>query len=195
VYVYATRGGDEVDVLGDSRHTYPSETTVTVRRAGCGFVERWDALAERWDERESCRTVQGDTLRRTTSHHEFFGRGDTRTLRCDGFTYPAAAQPGARWSMRCASQNTTAESTLTAVGWEDVDVGGVLVKTLHVHVSTKISGEQEGTTVRDVWGSVDTGVAVREHATLTSHSNQAVFGRTRYHEEYDIRLKTLQPRR
>lgn len=195
VYVYSTRGGDEVDVLGGSRHTYPDRTTVTVRHGGCGFVERWDALDERWDERESCRTAAGDKLRRTTAHHEFFGHGDTRTLYCNGFTFPAGAEPGDSWSMPCASENTNAVSKLTAVGYEDVDVGGVAVRTLHVHVETKITGEQEGTSIRDVWGSSETGVVVRERSTLTSYSTQPVFGRTRYHEAYENRLLSLEPRR
>ena len=195
VYVYATTGGDDVDVLGGSRHTYPAETTITVRHAGCGLVERWDALEERWDERESCRGEGGDTLKRMTSFHEFFGRADQRTLRCTGFTSPAGFQPGASWSSRCASENTTARSTLTAVGWESLDVAGVPVRTMHVHVETKVSGEQEGTSVRDVWGSAETGLVIREHTKLESYSNQPVFGRTRYHEEYDIRAMSLEPRR
>lgn len=195
VYVYATTGGDEVDVLGGSRHTYPDETTITVRHDGCGLVERWDALEERWDERESCRTDAGDALRRTTSHHEFFGRADTRTLRCDGLTYPASARPGDSWPMTCASENTTAHLRLEAVGWEDIEISGQAVRTLHVRVRTRITGEQEGTGTRDVWGSVDTGLAVRERSTLTTYSNQPVFGRTRYHESYEIRLLSLEPRR
>jgi hypothetical protein len=194
VYVYATTGGDEVDVLGGSRHEYPAQTTITVRHAGCGLVERWDALEERWDERESCRTPTGDTLKRTTSFHEFFGRGDLRTLQCSGFTYPAGFQPGSSWASRCASENTTVSLTLKAVGWENVDVGGQSVRTMHVHVEGRITGEQDGTTVRDVWGAADSGIVVRERSTLTSYSNQPVFGRTRYHESYENRLTALDPR-
>ncbi|MCI0636059.1 MAG: hypothetical protein L0206_19410, partial [Actinobacteria bacterium] len=195
VYVYATTGGDEVDVLGGSRHTYPAQTTVTVRHAGCGLVERWDGLEERWDEREYCQVTGGEALKRTTSYHEFFGHADQRTLHCSGFAFPAGFEPGGTWSSRCASENTTATSTLTAVAWEDVDVGGVPVRTMHVHVETKLTGEQVGTSVRDVWGSSETGLLIRERSTLTSHSNQPVFGRTRYHEAYDNRLMSLEPRR
>lgn len=195
VYMYATTGGDEVDVLGGSRHSYPAQTTITVRHAGCGLVERWDALEERWDEREYCQVPDGETLKRTTSFHEFFGHADLRTLHCTGYSFPAGFAPGGRWTSRCASENTTAVSTLTAVAWEDVDVGGVRVRTMHVYVETKLSGEQVGTSERDVWGSADSGLVVRERSTLTSHSNQPVFGRTRYHEEYDNALLSLEPRR
>ncbi len=195
VYLYTTTGGDEVDVLGGSRHEYPSETTITVRHDGCGLVERWDALEERWDERESCRTPEGDTLKRTTSFHEFFGRKDERTLRCTGFTFAASFGPGSKWSSRCASDNTSVSLSLEAIGWEDIDVGGQAVRTLHVQVRAQITGEQNGSSVRDVWGSADSGIVVRERSTLTSYSNQPVFGRTRYDESYDNRLKSLEPRK
>jgi hypothetical protein len=195
VYVYETTGGDEVDVLGGSRHEYPPETTITVRHSGCGLVERWDALEERWDERESCPTPEGDRLKRTTSFHEFFGRGDLRTLDCTGFTYPAHFQPGAEWSSRCASENTAVALTLRAVKWEDIVVGDRSVRTMHVRVEGRLTGEQDGTLVREVWGAADKGIVVRERSTLTSYSNQPVFGRTRYHEAYENRLTSLEPRR
>lgn len=195
VYVYATTGGDEVDVLGGSRHAYPAETTITVRHAGCGVVERWDALEERWDERESCRTSNGETLKRMTSFHEFFGHADQRTLVCQGFTYPAGFEPGSSWTTNCASDNTNAVTKLTAVGWEDIVVAGKPIRTMHVHANTHLTGEQDGTSERDVWGSADAGIIVRERVALTSYSNQPVFGRTRYHESYEIRLTSLEPRR
>lgn len=195
VYVYATTGGDEVNVLGGSRHEYPPETTVTIRHGGCGVIERWDALEERWDERESCRTSQGDRLKRMTSFHEFYGRADERTMHCTGFTYPAGFEPGQTWTSTCASDATKATTTLTAVGWEDVDVDGVMVRAVRVQAKTTVSGDQEGTSERDVWGAADRGLVLRERVTLTTYSNQPVFGRTRYHEAYEIRLTSLEPRR
>jgi hypothetical protein len=193
VYTYTTTGGDDVDVLGGSRHTYPAKTTVTVRHTDCGFDERWDALEERWDERTSCSTPGGEELRSVTSFHEFFGRADQRTLQCKGFSFPKGAKPGDSWSMRCASDTTQTAISFTAVDWEDVAVAGQPVRTLHVHAELKLTGEQQGSGVRDVWGSIETGVNVREKAEMTSFSNQPVFGRTRYHESYDIRVESLQP--
>ena len=80
VYVYATTGEDDVDVLGGSRHVYPDRTTITVRHAGCGLVEHWDVLKERWDERESCHSSGGDLLHRLSSYHEFFRHGDLKNF-------------------------------------------------------------------------------------------------------------------
>lgn len=194
VYVYATTGHDEVDVLGGNGHTYPDETTITVRHAGCGVTERWDVLDERWDERESCRTAGGDVLLRVTSYHEFFRQGDTRTLSCDGYTYPAGAQPGDTWSARCATDTTVASTTLRAVGWETVEVGGQKLRTLHVRADTKLSGEQQGESHRDVWGSQDAGLVLRERASVRSQSRQPAVGAVTYTEEFEIRLKSLEPR-
>ena len=195
VYRYATTGYDEVDALGGSRHTYPSETTITVRHAGCGLVERWDALEERWDERESCRSPRGDRLARVTSFHEFFRQGDQRTLRCDGFTYPAGARPGQTWTMRCDGGTTKVVSTLRAIGYEDVVVEGKPLRALHVRVDTKLSGEQSGEGHRDVWGSRSSGLVMREVSYLKSDSVQPAIGRVTYHEEYELRLSSLSPSR
>lgn len=194
VYVYATTGYDHVTVLGGSRHTYPDETTITVRHGGCGFTERWDVLAERWDERESCRTPGGDTLHRVTSYHEFFRQGDSRTFACEGFTYPVGAKPGDTWTTRCESDTTVATTTLRAVGWETVEVAGQRLETLHVHATTGIDGEQQGESQRDVWGSTDNGLVLRERAMIRSVSNQPAVGEVTYTESFEIRLTSLEPR-
>ena len=194
VYVYATKGGEEVDVLGGSSHTYPPETTVTIRHAGCGLIERWDALDERWDERETCATPDGDSLKRFTSFHEFFRHADERTYTCDFLAHPRAAKPGDTWKGRCVSGESVVNQVGRAIGFETIVVGGVRVTALHVRVDVKLTGEQEGSGVREVWGDRETGLSVLERATTTSHSMQPVFGRTRYHETLEIRLTSLEPR-
>jgi hypothetical protein len=195
VYVYATTGDDDVDILGGSKHVYPSRTTITVRHNGCALVERWDVLKERWDERESCRTSGGDALRRLASYHEFFRHGDTRTFECSGFSYPAGDAPGTSWTVNCRSGNVMTVTRLTAVAWEDVVVAGTHVRTLHVHASTRLTGEQQGTSERDVWGSSTNGLVLRERARVDTDSTQPVFGKTHYHEQYEIRLTSLTPQR
>lgn len=195
VYVYATKGGDEVDVLGGSRHTYPSETTVTIRHAGCGLIERWDVLDERWDERETCRTQKGDALKRFTSFHEFFRHADERTYDCEAMAYPAGAKPGDTWKGRCVSGESVVHQTGRAIGFETLVVDGARISALRVRVDVKLTGEQEGGGFREVWGDRATGLSIRERGTTTSYSMQPVFGRTRYHESFEIRLKSLDPRR
>lgn len=200
VYVYATTGYDHVDALGGSRHDYPDETTITVRHGGCAFTERWDVLAERWDERESCRTPGGDRLHRVTSYHSFFRQGDTRTLDCQGFTYPASAEPGDTWTTSCTGagdeedEATFVVTTLRAVGWETVEVAGRQLETLHVRADSEITGEQQGESHRDVWGSRELGIVLRERASVRSESTQPAIGKVTYTEEYEIRLTSLEPR-
>src|SRR5882672_2094083 len=74
VYVYATTGRENVDILGGTQHDYPSETTITVRHEGCGMRDRWDALQGRWDARHYCAAEQGLAIRDVIQHHEFYGR-------------------------------------------------------------------------------------------------------------------------
>ena len=195
VYAYSTMGHDSVDILGGSTHTYPDRTTITVRHAGCGLIERWDVLKERWDERETCPTLTGDVFKRTTSYHEFFRHADLRNFTCSGYTYRAGDSPGASWSVRCVSDATTTVTQLHAVAWEYVTVGSTRLRTLHVHAHTTITGDQEGDSDRDVWGAAADGLVLRERARVDSDSMQPVFGKTHYHEQYEIRLVSLHPRR
>jgi hypothetical protein len=132
---------------------------------------------------------------RVTSYHQFFRQGDQRTLRCDGFTYPTGARPGDKWTMRCASETTKATSTLRAVGYEDVVVNGKPLRALRVRVDTTVSGEQTGKGHRDVWGAQESGLVLRERSFLRSESVQPAIGRVTYHEEYELRIKSLTPAR
>lgn len=198
VYVYDTDGWEDVDVVGGQRHDYPERTTVTIRHDGCGLVERWDALEERWDERETCPRRGGGTwLRGFRSYHEFFRHGDMREFVCEegSVASPASKRPGATFSGRCTSGTTEASYTGEVVGRDVLTVGGERVETLHVHVETEISGEQTGSSVRDVWGDPRTGLVVRERSKIVSHSQQPVFGQTRYREEYENKLTSLEPQR
>jgi hypothetical protein len=196
VYTYATTGGDEVDVAGGSHHDYPARTTITVRHAGCGLIERWDALEERWDERETCPAQDGYRLRRTTSYHNFFRHADERTLTCEGmYAWPGTTAAGTTWKGRCTSEGATTELTGLVVGAESLRVGDRLVDTLHVRVTAKISGDQTGSHQHDVWGSVDTRVVVKETGATDTDSTQPLFGNVHYHERYELRLLSLEPDR
>lgn len=197
VYVYATSGGEEVDVLGGSRHDYPEETTIIVRHDGCGLVERWDAMEERWSERETCPSPDGLLLARTTSYHEFFRQGDERTLRCDPGTFarPDTEEPGTTWTGACRSENTTAEITGRIVGAEMLEVAGRPVRTLHVRVDVRVSGSQSGESHNDTWGDFETGLVVRERSTTDTRGREPVVGEVRYREAYELNLTSLQPRR
>lgn len=190
VYAYSTNGYDEVDVLGGSRHTYPDRTTISVRHDGCGLIERWDALNQRWDERESCRTPSGDRLKRTSGYHEFFRQGDTLTMMCDGYIVPVDARPGDSWTSRCASEKTVTTSTTTAIAVEDVTVDGKRVAALRLRVESKITGEHTGRRESNVWESSDSGLVLKEQTETRTKSEEAA-----YIEQYELSLESLRPRR
>lgn len=198
VYLYDTEGGESVDVFGGSRHTYPDTTTITVTHTGCGSIERWDALEERWDERETCRRPDGDHLVRVTSFHRFFSQSDERTMRCEGLVYPAGAQPKDSWTTVCRGDEGDARSTGRAIGIEELEVDGVTVRTLHVRVTTNVDASSDGQTgrsSRDVWASLDTGIVILERAEVDTTGREPVVGDVRYTESYEIRLRSLEPRR
>jgi hypothetical protein len=197
VYSYRTSGGEQVDVLGGSRHDYPATTTVTITHEGCGYSQRWQPLEQRWDERRICPGPSGDLLRTIDSYHEFFRDGDRRTFTCDPTTLtrpPASAPPGTSWQGKCVSGPTTAINRGSVVGRERIDVAGASIETIHIRVDVQVSGDQTGSSRVDGWAIPETGLVVREIATTTTDSQQPPFGNVRYHEEYEIVLLSLEPR-
>jgi hypothetical protein len=194
VYLYNTTGSEEVDILGGAHHDYPAQTTITVQRAGCGLVTRWDAIRERWDERRSCLVDRRQDVREVIQYHEFFGTADERHFTCDpgSFDRPADETPGATWTVRCATDDTVATTTLTLVGVESVDVGGQSVEALHVRSVTSVDGATKGTQRFESWLLRTNGLLVRRVSTNDSISNSP-FGKTHYREHYELRLTSLQP--
>jgi len=195
VYVYATRGGEELDVSG-ARHDYPAETTVTVTRTDCGTRIRWQPLRERWDERDTCPAPSGELLRGFRSHHEFFGHGDERAFTCEpgSLARPVRRDPGTTWSNRCRSGRTVATTTGRIVGPERMTVGSAAVETVHFTLASRIEGDGTGTARYEVWVLWDTGLIARQVGTVDS-TRQGPVGTVRYRESFDIRLTSLTPRR
>lgn len=197
VYVYATEGGEEVDVFGGTRHDYPEETTITVRHDDCGLLERWDAIEERWSERLTCPTEAGEELRWTKSYHEFYRQGDVRELVCEPGTLarPATNEAGTTWTGRCTSDNTETTITGRIVGEETLSVAGEPVRTLHVRIDAEVTGSQNGHSRADVWGDFETGLVVREVSSTSTRGTEPVIGEVHYQESYELELTSLHPRR
>ena len=195
VYLYNTSGSEDVDILGSAHHDYPAQTTITVQRTGCGLLTRWDALRERWDERRSCLVDRRQDMRDVIQHHEFFGTADEHHFTCDpgSFDRPADETPGATWTIRCATDDTVATTTLTLVGVESVDAGGQSVDALHVRSVTSVDGATKGSQRVDSWLLRTNGLLVRRVSTNHSISNTSL-GKARYREHYELRLTSLQPR-
>lgn len=195
VYVYATTGSEELDV-GGARHQYPAETTITVTRTGCGVRYRWQPLEERWDERDTCPSPAGERLVAFRSHHEFFGRSDERAFTCEpgSLARPAEPRPGTTWTNRCRAGTTVATTTGRILGIERLDVGGTAVEAVHFVLESRIDGDGTGTARYEVWALWDTGLVARQIAAVES-TQQGPVGAVRYRERYDLRLRSLKPRR
>lgn len=196
VYVYATNGGDEVD-FGGASHTYPDETTITVTRHGCGTRYHWEPVQERWDERDTCPSARGELLVAFRSFHEFFGQSDRRDFTCNAgaLARPAAtAAPSTTWASRCEAGPTVARTTGRIVGTERLRVGDEMVDTVHYVLDSTVSGDGEGTARYEVWMLRDTALMVREIADVDSQ-NAGPTGPVQYREHYELRLRSLTPRR
>lgn len=196
VYAFATSGYEKTNALGGSRHDYPSETPVTVTHSECGTVQRWQPLAERWDESELCREPEGYAVRRFTTYHEFFQRGQRQEFTCPAgsYVYRPAAPAGDAWSWGCSSDTGEIETVTTVVGFEDVEIDGRPVRTVHMRYSSQLSGANRGTQVQDRWLVAETGFNVRIKTDVDLEADSP-FGTVHYEEHYDIVAMSLTPRR
>jgi len=171
-YAYTTVGFESVDILGGARHTYPSRTRIAVHRTSCGRLLVWRPLRDRSTAYELC----GGWLRSIREVHEFFGQRDRRTYRC-------AAGASLRSGWRCTFKDTTEVARGGVVGHERVDG----IETVHVRLTTRITGGTEGTGTRDFWLRPD-GFPVRLAAT-NDNSTPSIIGRVHYRERYELELR------
>ena len=196
VYTYDTNGGESLDALGGRSHRYPDVSTITVIHEGCGWVQRWRPLRERWDATTFCPSRRGMELRIDVNHHEFFGIGDTRDFVCaPGALYlPARTKPGRTWTARCTFEEIDVVRHGTIVGTRQVEVGGTTVSVLEFDVHDDITGASNGSTDRTVRVLPETGLLVGLELT-TDVQNDSPIGDVHYQEHYELHLTSLEPRR
>jgi hypothetical protein len=194
VYVYATKGWEETDALAGQRHDYPSETSMTIRKGGCGWTARWQPLRERWENSEFCETPQGAKMKSYTMYHEFFRRGQREDFACDGYVHKKGDRAGDTWTFGCKSERSTATSKVTVVGFETIDVGGRPIKTIHIRYDITAKGANRGTLTQDRWLADSPRLMVRliQKADLVTDSP---FGPVGYKESFRIDLKSAEPER
>ena len=194
VYEYATEGFERIGGPLPGRLTYPSTTTIAVESFGCTLSERWEARPERYAEWRYCITGATWRLRSVTDYHEFFGNAQRRAYRCSGrpVPRPAAIPAGFRWTDRCRARRTTAVARGEVVGVERVTVARTRVAAVHLRVRTRLGGDVRGAYTMDSWLRRTDGLLLRR--TFGSDSRvQAIVGAVPAHEEYELRLRSLQP--
>jgi hypothetical protein len=174
-YLYATRGFEEVDVLGGARHTYPAETGIRVRQQGRGCRRLvWRPLRNRITTWVLC----GEHLVAIHEVHDFFGNRDERTYRCG---------PGSslRRGWSCSFGDTTEVATGGVVG--RARIAGA--RTDHVRLERRITGGVQGEGTRSFWLRLGDSFPVRLTGT-TDDVSPSPIGDVRYRERYMLELDT-----
>lgn len=195
-YVYATRGGEQSQLLGTRRHVYPARTTITVTAAGCGVVEQWDALQTRSETYDVCPSAGRWRFRQMGDVHSFFGHADHRTYRCTAGSafLPASRSRGATWTNRCAISGTARADSGRVAGRATVVVAGRPVSTTRLDVRTQITGDTRGVTKTRLWVLPATGLIVRRTVDADNKTDTPI-GPVHYRERYAMTLVSLDPRR
>jgi hypothetical protein len=196
VYRYATQGAERIGGPLPGRLVYPPRSTITVATSGCTLSERWEARPERYTEWRYC--VTGDTwrLRSVTDYHEFFGNAQRRAYRCSGRAVPRPAQiaDGFRWTDRCRARRTTATARGEMLGSERLRIGGEAVTAVHLRVRTTLGGDVRGSYTMDSWLRRSDGLLLRRIFEGDSRV-ESIVGAVPAHEQYELTIQSLQPRR
>ena len=199
VYTYATEGYEYTNALGGARHEYPAETPVTLRRLECGgWVQRWQPLAERWDESELCPDAGGDAIavRRFTTHHEFFQRSQRQDFTCPptAHVYRRSAAAGQQWAWECAAGGSGISTTVTFLGVEPLRIAGADRPAAHILYESTLTGANRGTQRQERWLDPETGLNLQIKTDIDTEADSP-FGAVHYEEHYVITLSSTEPRR
>lgn len=182
VYLYRTRGSEEIDALVGSRHTYPSETALTVTTDGDCVSYRWDALRDRSTTWDVCRTAGGVwELRGYRETHRFFGQTELTEYRCDpGSVWrPAEAKPGTTFSRTCSTSDTTETGNGRVVA---ADADGQQLR-----IELTLEGRTRGTGSLELWLRPDDGLPIRVELENDNASDTPI-GDVRYVESVELEL-------
>jgi hypothetical protein len=193
-YRYATEGFERIGGPLPGRLAYPRTTEITVERYGCTLSERWEARPERYAEWRYCVTGATWRLRSVTDYHEFFGNAQRRAYRCSGrpVPRPARIRDGFRWTDRCRARRTRAVARGEVVGIERISVGAEDVAAVHLRVRTRLGGDVRGAYTMDSWLRRSDGLLLRRSFRSESRVD-AIVGAVPAHEEYQLRLRSLNP--
>lgn len=196
VYVYSTSGSESVSALGGTTHAYPPRSTITVTASPCGMALRWDVLETRSSEWTICTDGEGGAVQRLDGwieNHQFYGQDDSTTWRCEGSPWLVGSDAvGATFPHTCDGGDTTQTGTVTVVGEEPVDVGGVPVETLRLRLEAEETGASRGPLVEERWVERETGLPVRLVYRIRT-DNDSVIGDVTFEERYELDLLSLEP--
>jgi hypothetical protein len=194
VYRYATHGFESVgSAIFGTTHDYRGVSTIVLSSGRCGMLERWQVLAGRWTEAESCPGSDGQELRAVTEHHEFFEVRQENSFRCRGLVTSASpvTRPGARFRSSCQSEDTHIYTASSEVGFDRVAVGDKTFGAIHTVSRSLLEGETSGTVRREDWRRRSDGLLLRR--SVDAETNTSIAGGLHYGERYTIELLDPDP--
>jgi hypothetical protein len=194
VYTYVTEGRESIKTLLTSKHEYPSESALTVTKAGCGVRMEWTPLEERSEFLEVCRVDGGLALMRYGGVHEFFGQRDERFVTCPERTW-LIPPPGDTTVLaaKCEGKEMTHTRTTVVVGVSSVVVDGTEVVGTEVRTEIITSGESTGTTTSTMIFA-DNGLLLYWNDVVVGFSD-SIIGKAEYNEQFLLTLTALVPSR
>jgi hypothetical protein len=190
LYVYDTTGYQEVTALGGARHDYPAETYLTVTPGGCGSLVRWQALRERWWERDMCPGNPSPVGYQ--DYNEWFGRAELGVFGCTLAGGAPSFEVGSTWSIECTSTDTAELFRFMVTAAETLVVGGGAVDTVHIRIVSETSGKTEGASSVEEWVRPEDGMLIKRTIVDNSTTSSQI-GDVAYHEEAEIMLRSLRP--
>ena len=195
VYRYETHGHESIDTrLLDASHDYGGVSTVTLWPTRCGMAERWQVLATRWTEWETCGAEEGK-LSSLREFHQFFGVTQEDSFDCSGLSAVSVAKdPPRRPTVEvCRSSATVVASRLQAPRAVRMEVAGEEVAAVRIEGTTTAAGESVGSVKFSEWRRRSDGLLLRR--TSSRAIDSSANGGFHYEEGYSIELLSLSPER
>lgn len=197
-YTYTGSGRESVTVLGGSEHVFPDEIPVVVQLDAdddCRWTSNVVYVKQHIEERRYC-TKDGTMLDiGFTRKTEFFNQVTESVFECDdqAFRLRTDSQEGDTWEWDCAQEGgkTTSHYTATALGTEQLTIGGEPVKAWHTKVVSTQKGDTNGGDTSEFW-LAETGLIVKFTANLKVDT-KSVLGDTTFQEKLSYGLTSLVP--
>lgn len=189
-FSYATTGGEGTNIPGTTRQ-FPKTTTITNKLSSCGISSTWKPIPEHVQKQVLCPAGDGVKIKAYETMISFYGVSSGESFTCSGpsYLYRNGVKAGDTWSFKCKSPDATAVQHSEAIGFESLNVGGTAVRVLHVHVSTKLKGEDSGSSSQDYWIGTKRPVLVKETGKVTANQKNV-----HYSSSYSLALKSLSPK-
>jgi hypothetical protein len=189
-FSYATTGGESTNIPGTSRQ-FPKITKITNKLEGCGVASTWKPIPEHVQKQVLCPDADGVKVKSYATTISFYGVSSGENFKCSGpsYVYRSDVRAGDTWTFKCKSPDAVAVQHSRAVGYETINVGGTAVRTLHVHIETKLKGDSSGLSVQDAWIGTKQPVLVKETGRVNATQQNV-----HYTSSYSLALKSLSPK-